>query len=1835
MGFREQIVAATEVLLFAAKGGLTTEALSRQVAAKVGRQLPHRQVADTLRAMPQRFVEGSDGRWRLRVAHVSTAEENAQAEPSVVPASRPMPILRTGCFVVFDVEALGQDARSPDTELLQIAAQRWIDGKPIDSWATFVRPSVPISSQISRLTNITAEDVRDAPTAAEALRVFFDFVGDLPLIAHNGASYDGPLIAATCTRLGIALPATFFVLDTLPLSRALLPTASAHRVGTLAEYFGCTLPNAHRADADVEMLGSIVAGLARELHTGPTGAAVYELLRRSGDPWAKLLAPPPQNVTVPDVVATFGQNLTPLLPDRNPSKTPVDMGAVDDALRRAEALGRPKRPAQAELAKLTANAFGDDGFAIVEAGTGTGKSMGYLIPAALFARTSGHRVAISTFTRVLQSQLVGRELPFVQQIVPGLSYAQLQGRANYLSLARLAEEFEEALAESQLSPARAWTLATLIRFAEQSADGNLEALGYTPQALDEFLDADGAVLRVIDSVRSNQDDSSSSVLPDFYRRARENTDRADLVVVNHALLLRGFLAESANEPPFDAVVCDEAHTVEDAATLALERRIEERVLRRLLRAIYDPRSRAGFVEDCRRRLGLSADDPTLQETIRTVDDTQAALESLAQRLRTYAANQTVVTRTELERYGIRVRIDAGALSAAGGPALRTAADALRDALARLNLALTQLVGQVGAAVHKSSSPDSARRIQRLARLGRGLQRDLREISDQLGWFWSFQDAGSNVRLVELGRVEAKSAASASTGVGNSRGHALPDAPVALSGVPINVGRRLWERVWSRLNAAVFTSATIAVFGQGFDFFRTRVGLEPERIVSAASAKTLVTCELPPAFAYHDQALLMLPNDLPPPRDSELKRNFPVAVAELLRRFIPFFGGKTLALFTANSRRDFVYDQIAGPLTERGYPVLSQGHGSLQQLVDQFRIAEETSLLGSRSLWEGVDVPGSALSYVFLEKLPYPSLGDPIEAARMAAVEAAGGNPFYGYLLPKMIIVLKQGFGRLIRSATDRGAAILLDKRLRNSLYRLEVLRSLPDPTVGYESDVDLFRRIAEWLDLPFTPEDLPAPTVSDLARVLAKQQLASPFVEEAYFTALALPRLLTVQKAIWGQTSFRPGQEEIIRDVLAGKDVLTLLPTGAGKSRTYQLPALIRPGLTLVISPLIALIRDQVEKLREVPGMTWAAALVSGMDAGSQEEVLRNAANGKLKLLYVSPERLRDPRFRAYLARLPLVQLVVDEAHCISTWGHDFRPDFLEIAKLLPTAQGGASLPVHALTATATAQVQSEIIRTLHMGPDGESGRELQVRTGDFIRRNLIFRMYPVAKREERDLLTVGIVHQLVRDEVRGGAGIIYVATRRSATQLARLLRDRNIAAHAYHGGLPTPERHQIQERFMQGELDVVVATNAFGMGVDKAEIRFVLHYDHPASVEAYAQEAGRAGRDGKDAYAILLYHRQTQRTERFIAQQGVPESTVINAYRQALLDASRDLPGAVQLADGMLLGDPDEISQLAGVEPTQARVLLFSFEEAGLIRRGPDCVLEGTVLLNRSRDEILRVIDDSAERSVAETLFTAIKASPDRQATYRTTDVFRSTGLDPRTVDPLLVRLAERDHLIYRPYSRGVSLAFEEGLGDPAKVHAIEARFAARYQKFEDRLQIMLDYIHLSPGGGRCRSAFLVNYLTGRDDTPPCGTCDLCSPTGVDLPWDASVRLYGPSLPIDIRLTILGTVRDHNGWFGRWTIEKMLLGIPQTRYQRKVRQISPTARASDHFGELDGSGASAEQVRRTIDVLVEGGYLERFDRTNRKTGSPYSAIAITQKGRDALAGGISLPEFTPTERVG
>lgn len=348
--------------------------------------------------------------------------------------------------------------------------------------------------------------------------------------------------------------------------------------------------------------------------------------------------------------------------------------------------------------------------------------------------------------------------------------------------------------------------------------------------------------------------------------------------------------------------------------------------------------------------------------------------------------------------------------------------------------------------------------------------------------------------------------------------------------------------------------------------------------------------------------------------------------------------------------------------------------------------------------------------------------------------------------------------------------------------------------------------------------------------------------------------LVTTLRAHFGFDAFRPGQRTLIEALLSGRSVVGVMPTGAGKSLCYQLPAVHRAGVTLVISPLISLMKDQVDSLmaRGIP----AAFLNSSLGPGAQREVLRQAEAGVWKLLYVAPERFRFEGAMAALRRLPISMLVVDEAHCVSQWGHDFRPDYLEIARVI---DGFGSPPVAALTATATPEVRADIVRLLGL-------TDPKVLVTGFLRENLHLSVIPVRRMREKDK---AITHLLAEQE---GSFIVYCATRRHTEEVAARLGATGVDASVYHAGLSDETRHQVQEDFLGDRLRVIVATNAFGMGIDKADVRTVVHYDVPGSLEAYYQEAGRAGRDGEMARCVLLFTYADTRIHEFFIEKGFEE---------------------------------------------------------------------------------------------------------------------------------------------------------------------------------------------------------------------------------------------------------------------------------------------------------------------------------------------------------------------------
>lgn len=365
----------------------------------------------------------------------------------------------------------------------------------------------------------------------------------------------------------------------------------------------------------------------------------------------------------------------------------------------------------------------------------------------------------------------------------------------------------------------------------------------------------------------------------------------------------------------------------------------------------------------------------------------------------------------------------------------------------------------------------------------------------------------------------------------------------------------------------------------------------------------------------------------------------------------------------------------------------------------------------------------------------------------------------------------------------------------------------------------------------------------------------------------------------FGFSEFRPGQEEIIEAVIAGQDALVIMPTGGGKSLCFQLPALLRDGVTLVVSPLIALMKDQVDALRArgIP----AGFLNSSLSPSAQREVLRDMENGTLRLVYVAPERFRYEGFLQTIRRLPLSLFAIDEAHCISQWGHDFRPDYYRMGRAIEDL---GRPQVVALTATASPAVQSDILHALHL----DKARRF---VAGFSRPNLSLRVRQVHSDAEK----YARVHELVR-ALR--TGIIYCATRKKVEAVAREMRHWKIPFVYYHGGLSDRERALAQEKFISGEAAVAIATNAFGMGIDRADLRFVIHFEIPGSIEAYYQEVGRAGRDGLPSTCELLFQHPDIRVQEFFLEGANPSIEIITSLWRVLREAAKDNEVALSLSD-------------------------------------------------------------------------------------------------------------------------------------------------------------------------------------------------------------------------------------------------------------------------------------------------------------------------------------------------
>lgn len=559
---------------------------------------------------------------------------------------------------------------------------------------------------------------------------------------------------------------------------------------------------------------------------------------------------------------------------------------------------------------------------------------------------------------------------------------------------------------------------------------------------------------------------------------------------------------------------------------------------------------------------------------------------------------------------------------------------------------------------------------------------------------------------------------------------------------------------------------------------------------------------------------------------------------------------------------------------------------------------------------------------------------------------------------------------------------------------------------------------------------------------------------------------LSILHRFWGYQQFRPLQDEIVASVAAGRDTLALLPTGGGKSICFQVPAMMNDGLCLVITPLIALMKDQVENLnkRGIP----AFAIYAGMQTRDVEKVLALAREGEIKFLYVSPERLQSRRFLWYCEVLPVKLIAVDEAHCISQWGYDFRPAYLQIASI---REQFPHAPVLALTATATPKVKEDICAKLQL-------RNPAVFVKSFARANL---SYSVAEGENK----LSRIKQIL-DRVPGSA-VIYCRNRRQTKEIAGLLSSQNISASYYHAGLSSAERSARQEAWIKNEIRVMVCTNAFGMGIDKPDVRMVIHADMPDSIEAYYQEAGRAGRDEQKAYAVMLYsERDIKELEARIPLQ-FPSLEEIRGVFQAVVNYLQVPKGT----EGVYYDfDINEFVKRFSLNITTTFSALRILEQEGVWQLSESVYMPSRVEFVTNRDALYEYETASPSMEpLIKTLLRTYEGIFDNAVPIFEKQIARLMRIDEQDVIHDLQLLHRQAIIRYYPRKDNPQLNFLEERVSAQFLQVNMARVEARRKVMEARIAAMANYARNS---GTCRTQQLVAYF-GEKDAKPCGVCDVC----------------------------------------------------------------------------------------------------------------------------------------------
>jgi len=1785
-------------------------------------------------------------------------------------------------FIAFDLETTGV---KPDRDrIIQVSAVRIVDGQPsfppfrrggprggngtelppvFDAYVNLEGRELPYGLKVKLgFTDHPGweEALQKADSLGEVLRRFRHWVGDLPLVAHN-ARFDHRFLERAAEQIEWQIENP--IIDSMELACLARPDLKSFQLERLGIALGVgenlegghqverwaaeqgveafSWRGFHNAVVDVLVLAAIiprlVAALRSRMAEHPGLAEEFcRLMPQAAERLGIIPGPIEQDRdTIVRGLARVGPVPSERLPHLVFTFTPESVRKRFEEMTKARSLKR--RESQLQMVEAVSRGLQESRFMAIEAPTGTGKTFAYLVPSVLWARVQCEPVVISTYTRLLQDQMaedlervqhgLGPEVVFRSQVLKGMN--------NYICLERAAAVYAQTDLDALDDEERfAWLY--VLCWLSVTQDGMLDEISYWARSTFP------ALVSLQESLRAERGECSydrcATCPVCFHRLAYARAEKADVVVMNHALLLSKEWDESGM--PFTRVMVDEAHNLEDAATDAATDRISWGTIMYLANRLLDRRSGQGVLIRIRDKVREADGQRLIAVALRKRNVLAALAADFGGQLKRYVE----LNRTQVDpRYGARLTLDADPRRA--NPTSWQPTQEARERLAGTLQDTAQVMWQLLRWLDEHQLPAFHQETVN----------EVRYLSDKLGeQARSLEDllrVGYD-RLVRVHWIEVERAIPIEEGEGEEKEYTGPYW-WAVKRAPVRVGPYLSRQLYSGKQTVVLTSATLRTTQEaGLGFVLDRLGLlervQPEDAIP-----------LPPELDY-SRALFGIARYMrSDARPGEIQ-NFVDEVGQELGWFFRFTGGNGLGLFTARVRMLEVFKAVEPVLGGESIPVGCQGEtGGRRALLDEIKTRPGSVVLGLKSFWEGVDVPGPNLCYVIMEKLPFPMLGEPVVRARAAEVRARDGHEFVDYILPLMLIDFKQGFGRLIRGEKDIGAVLLLDKRVWNREYRLDLIAALPgkgetgkqDKAPQVLDDETLLSRRAVYQAIFEHMANAPSEWQIDRERmeaILAEvpEELLTRL--EQLLAELQVPditppeRLQEIWDKVWrGLTELfhfdgwrPPEQENVVRALLSGQDALVVLPTGSGKSFTFQLPALLRDGTTLVFSPLKALMKDQVDKLLD-RGLSVADRVDSSQTAEEQERVYQRMREGTTRLVYVAPERVRDPKLLAALrAAKNIVQVVVDEAHCVHMWGQSFRPDFLYISRLVETIAEarGRRPPVAALTATATPPVRESIVRRLglrgkYVEVDRNPNRP-ELRFVVYNRYSSGFRI-----RSKRDKLRV-LLRILRRADQNDESAVVYVNTTREAERLASRLEMTGLDARFYHGKMDDQARKDVQDMFMDGQIKIIVATKAFGMGIDKPDIRYVVHYQIPGDIESYFQEAGRSGRDGQVSYCVLLYHKDDLWIhEEYFIPNSLPEREQVENVLDWICRRWE------RAGWSEIYVDPREMADALGFdEYRELGIHLHLLEELGFVRRDVDVTLKASARLLSPLSTVTARAREIAPRPIGEAvgrILAAQSIGPVARGELRMVEGALAEGIEPTALDDVLYQLALEGRLIYRAFARAFTL--KPGARALAKVPLdLDTGEVRRVkEEMETNLAAMRRYAE-SLGVGDCLREEILRYLGA--DKPATRADECCSLCDVNLavPWADEPLwedLTDPGRYRDAKYELLKAVAWNAGLadvrgrapYGPRTLIHILLGndYAATRYQTDPERRRARRRlivSSGHFGALEGLRGGADTVQDLLDALQAEEYVE--ERKRRWNGGTYTHPAPTAKATRRLEEG-------------